>query len=539
MEVTIVDAESSVVALIDNLDRLPTQPPSLYLDIEGVNLSRHGSISILQLFVLPKNHVFLIDVFVLQEKAFCTSNDSGTDLRSILESALIPKVFFDARNDSDALFAHFQISMQGIHDVQLLEVATRSYSKERVKGLAKCIEADAQLSPEASAAWKATKQNGVSLFAPEHGGSYEVFNSRPMLQDVIDYCTQDVVYLPLLWSIYTRKISAEWMRKVQYETCQRIRESQTALYEPNGRNKSLSPWANPAKFGQSKRPGNTGVKGPGRMTTTPVAQVAATEAAKKLTATRPDAKLQYQPSAGEAVLLQSKNIAALEAAQKTPQITAELERPLPEVEIPFRSKNELGGVSRKNTAPTLNPATAHSKWTCASCRREMQEDQKEVHLAGKQHKVRLGKWTCVTCSREMQEDKRQEHLTGKKHIARAKRATIAAPGAARETGTTKEKTLEATTAAPRNPKAKIQPTKPNKAEGKGTGTNGRKRQAAVPKSQRSGLPYPPDHTILGIWGSVVPRNLEYETAFSLEDTDFGLCDKDCGWCGHCMDGVDI
>lgn len=24
-----------------------------------------------------------------------------------------------------------------------------------------------------------------------------------------------------------------------------------------------------------------------------------------------------------------------------------------------------------------------------------------------------------------------------------------------------------------------------------------------------------------------------------EDLDWGLCDKECGWCGHCMDGVDI
>ncbi|KAF2814487.1 uncharacterized protein BDZ99DRAFT_517074 [Mytilinidion resinicola] len=24
-----------------------------------------------------------------------------------------------------------------------------------------------------------------------------------------------------------------------------------------------------------------------------------------------------------------------------------------------------------------------------------------------------------------------------------------------------------------------------------------------------------------------------------EDQNWGLCDKDCGWCGHCMDGLDI
>lgn len=335
MEMTIVDSEPSVVALIDYLDHLPIQPPSIYLDIEGVNLSRHGSISIIQIFVPPKNHVFLIDVFVLQEKAFCTSNSPRTNLRSILESAQVPKVFFDVRNDSDALFAHFNIALQGVQDVQLLEVATRSYSKDKVTGLAMCIEKDAQLTPEASAAWKATKQKGRSKFAPEHGGSYEVFNVRPMLHDIIEYCTQDVVYLPLLWKIYTQKISVKWMRKVQDKTFERIQMSHEASYEPNSRDKVWTPWAKPAKSNRSDLSGKTGTNRPDRTMTTIV--------------------------------------------------------------------------------PTPSAITVHSKWTCTTCCRDMQEDQKEDHLAGKPH------------------------------IARVKRTVTAPPGAAYHTGTAKEQTSGATT----------------------------------------------------------------------------------------------
>jgi len=40
-------------------------------------------------------------------------------LKDILESATTPKVFFDIRNDSGALFAHFGIALQGVQDVQL------------------------------------------------------------------------------------------------------------------------------------------------------------------------------------------------------------------------------------------------------------------------------------------------------------------------------------------------------------------------------------------------------------------------------------
>lgn len=508
MEVTLVDSEPLVIDLIDDLDNLPTQPPSLYLDIEGVNLSRNGSISIIQIFVLPKSHIFLIDIFSLQEKAFCTSNRSGTDLRSILESALVPKVFFDVRNDSDALFAHFQISLQGIQDVQLLEIATRSYSKGWVTGLAKCIEKDAQLSAEAIAVLKATKQKGTSLFAPEHGGSYEVFNSRPMPQDIVDYCTQDVVYLPILWKIYDQKISTPWIRKVQDATLERVRVSQTASYEPRGKNKILSPW------GKGYRLDKIGARDVGRKTLTNAAPRAATEVAKEAATTQPVANPQSQSSVGEADLRRSARLAAFKTARKTAEVTAELERPLPTLDLPIRSKGELEDGANNRTDSTLYPAAVPSKWTCITCDREMQEGQKEDHLAGKQH------------------------------IARMKRTAAAAVQVVRQPGTAREKTPQTTAVTIRSPQTEQNVKKPkprhtNAGRTKDRGTNRRESQAAGPGSQQRGLPYPPDYIFSGFGGSFVPRNLQYETAFSLNDMNYGLCDKDCGWCGHCMNGVDI
>ena len=206
MTVSIIDTLIALVSFLDDLENQLTNPPSLYLVIEGVALSRHGSISIIQVFHLPQNHVFLIDVFVLQEAAFNTPNRNGTTLRSILESALVPKVFFDVRNDADALYAHFNISLRGVHDIQLLEVATRSWAKDRLVGLAQCIRSDARLATKVRRDLEAVKERGKALFAAENGGSYEVFNTRPMLQDIVDYCAQDVVCLPVLWNSYSQKI---------------------------------------------------------------------------------------------------------------------------------------------------------------------------------------------------------------------------------------------------------------------------------------------------------------------------------------------
>lgn len=99
--------------------------PIIYIDLEGVDLCREGSISILTLLVVhspgkPLTDAYLIDVFSLGSQAFNTPGIKETTLKDILQDEKIPKVFFDARNDSDALFAHFGVALHGVEDVQLM-----------------------------------------------------------------------------------------------------------------------------------------------------------------------------------------------------------------------------------------------------------------------------------------------------------------------------------------------------------------------------------------------------------------------------------
>lgn len=124
--------------------------------------------------------------------------NNGQTLMGILESPHIPKVFFDVRNDSDALFHHFNVKLAGVINLQLMELATRYYSRKYVSGLAKCIDRDALLTTDEMQTWKASKEKGLKLFAAERGGSYEVFNVRPLPDDIKEYCVQDVQFLPEL-----------------------------------------------------------------------------------------------------------------------------------------------------------------------------------------------------------------------------------------------------------------------------------------------------------------------------------------------------
>lgn len=59
----------------------------------------------------------MIDIHTLGAKAFLTAGASGQTLKGDLESESIPKAFFDARNDSDALFSHLGINLAGVQDI--------------------------------------------------------------------------------------------------------------------------------------------------------------------------------------------------------------------------------------------------------------------------------------------------------------------------------------------------------------------------------------------------------------------------------------
>jgi exonuclease 3'-5' domain-containing protein 1 len=238
----LVDTVEAISTVVDKLIDQPTTPPSLYFDLEGVNLSRQGSISIIQIHVAPQNKSYLIDIHTLGSKAFDTTSKLGHTLKSVLQSPSIPKVFFDVRNDSDALFSHFQVSLAGIVDLQVMEFATRTFQKRFVNGLSKCIDRDLDLSYSQKVECQRVKEKGVKLFAPEKGGRYEVFNERPLSADIGLYCVQDVQWLPALYQAYSRKLSKTMSTKVANATLARVRESQSPSYNGHGKHKAEGPW---------------------------------------------------------------------------------------------------------------------------------------------------------------------------------------------------------------------------------------------------------------------------------------------------------
>ena len=241
----IIDDEIKLRALLTRFGpRLQKEHDQLiFVDLEGVNLSRLGTVAIMQMLLPPDPIVYLIDVHVLGVNAFDLTADNGISIRSVLESNTTFKVFFDIRNDSDALHAHFGIHIAGVIDLQVIEYATRQPRGRFVNGLAKCIEKDLPYTP----GWSLVKAKGRHLFAPEVGGKYEVFLERPIAIDIVKYCEQDVMLMPQLLARYGPNIRPGIAPQIQIVVDERIRLSKTTTFNGKGRHMAVGPSLWPAR----------------------------------------------------------------------------------------------------------------------------------------------------------------------------------------------------------------------------------------------------------------------------------------------------
>ncbi|TKX22634.1 3'-5' exonuclease-like protein 2 [Elsinoe australis] len=237
MDSELINTESALAVLLDQIVDIQSEQPYLYLDLEGNNLSRHGTLSLVTILVKPLGKVYLVDVTALGNSAFTTQGANGSSLQKILESPDIIKVFFDIRNDSDALYSLHGVRVEGIHDLQLMELASRHFSKKYVSGLARCIVRDSNLGFPETEEWVDIKEKGKRIFNQD----YAAFDKRPIDPDLLRYCVQDVAFMPHLYDIYRARIYEGWLPDIWDETKRRVELSQTEGYNGQGQHMALGP----------------------------------------------------------------------------------------------------------------------------------------------------------------------------------------------------------------------------------------------------------------------------------------------------------
>lgn len=214
---------------------LITPSSSFYLDLEGKDLSREGTLTLITVLLHPQNTVYIIDVLTLGASSFTTGTPT---LKTVLEDATIPKYVWDCRNDADALKAHFDVGLAGVLDIQLLEVATRWRPKTYLVGLSKSVEYDLRpyVARSVLDGWLKDKKDGSAAMETDQ------FSVRPLRPETTRYCVGDVEMLPRLREVYMRKITPDWLVKVKAESVRRVEEAHSPGYKPNGADKKFGPW---------------------------------------------------------------------------------------------------------------------------------------------------------------------------------------------------------------------------------------------------------------------------------------------------------
>lgn len=181
--------------LVDTIDKIKVAVKDLLsskyisVDIEGVNLCRDGRISIIQVATTSK-FVYLFDITKLRHDAFIYG------LKEVLESSTITKVFFDIRADSDTLYHQFKVLPNNVLDCQVafMRAPERRFSRYNI-GFKRALQCTDCITNEQEREMIRIKEEGRRLFAPEFGGSFEVFDQRPIPPILLDYLITDTIVL--------------------------------------------------------------------------------------------------------------------------------------------------------------------------------------------------------------------------------------------------------------------------------------------------------------------------------------------------------
>ena len=190
------------------------------VDCEGVRMSRTGPVTVVQ--CATRDAIYLIDVQSLGGRAFGDRNAGG--LRDVLESSEAPmKLMFDCRMDSDALFHQFDVRLENVMDVQVLDVAARrALGKmiDRVAGIVKC--AGTHLTSAETAVADDLKVRVKKLYAVEES---TLWADRPLTDDVRRYAALDVYLLLKLHEkimFDLREDKDDWVARTLKESSRRV-----------------------------------------------------------------------------------------------------------------------------------------------------------------------------------------------------------------------------------------------------------------------------------------------------------------------------
>eukprot|EP00240_Pyramimonas_obovata_P003895 CAMPEP_0118937576 /NCGR_PEP_ID=MMETSP1169-20130426/23168_1 /TAXON_ID=36882 /ORGANISM="Pyramimonas obovata, Strain CCMP722" /LENGTH=372 /DNA_ID=CAMNT_0006881249 /DNA_START=322 /DNA_END=1440 /DNA_ORIENTATION=+ len=224
-------AEGAVV--VDTLDACKeacaalAKEAAVAMDIEGVDLNRNGKVCVIQIAASKDGKVYLFDISTLGKGAM---EEGG--LKALLENAAVEKLLYDCRADSDALFHIYGVELENIADIQVLYTRWLSNDDKFLHGLQKALSESGIISEADLAAVEKVKATGKQLFAPEKGGSYDVWEKRPLHESLVNYCVADVKYLFEMKAKWGSVVADDELKKISQERMDKTTKAEAVLNGP-------------------------------------------------------------------------------------------------------------------------------------------------------------------------------------------------------------------------------------------------------------------------------------------------------------------
>jgi hypothetical protein len=233
--VQLVDSVSGVISAVEQIyaafETTPKAQKRVAVDLEGTELCRDGHVALMQVAVEePLWKIYLFDISQLGKEAFhCESGNSKSNnttsilpdghassentnntenkntenkhpnntknpanrLGHLLQDKTVQKFLFDCRADADALYHLCNTELNNVVDAQVY--FTLRFMPKRVKNLTglshvlnRYFDLEGVDQKERDKV-KAIKDKGVRLFSPKEGGSYALWDKRPLLPDLCEY----------------------------------------------------------------------------------------------------------------------------------------------------------------------------------------------------------------------------------------------------------------------------------------------------------------------------------------------------------------
>ncbi|XP_063447945.1 piRNA biogenesis protein EXD1-like [Mytilus trossulus] len=177
-----VDTKDKFIEVMKELQEKIRNKQMIAVDCEGVNLSRFGSVTLIN--IGTRDLVYLIDILKIGDSVF----DDG--LRSILEDSGIEKLMFDCREDADALLHIHKVKLNGVLDVQILEVNNRIHvyrnGYTKIRSLKHCLEEYVKDDTLLNAKLQGRSSMSVSS---------NIWKERPLDENMLKYASVDILGL--------------------------------------------------------------------------------------------------------------------------------------------------------------------------------------------------------------------------------------------------------------------------------------------------------------------------------------------------------